>query len=125
MKHLKLLLSLLLFSVLSCKSNKKTIEFSFFTAGHTYGRALGKNFWSKIEPFLRNQKKPVFLFAGDMGAFPKEFRKQKNTIEYFYYNYDNITFIGTGMGGGVKDNFVIVDILKNKTVDFRLIHKWG
>ena len=91
----------------------------------TYGRALETNFWSKIEPLLRNQKKPVFLFAGDMGAFPKEFRKQKNTIEYFYYNYDNITFIGTGMGGGVKDNFVIVDILKNKTVDFRLIHLNG
>jgi hypothetical protein len=29
------------------------------------------------------------------------------------------------MGGGVKDNFVIVDILKNKTVDFRLIHLNG
>lgn len=91
----------------------------------TAGRASETNFWSKIEPLLRNQKKPVFLFAGDMGAFPKEHRRQKNTIEYFYHNYDNITFIGTGMGGGVKDNFIIVDIHKDQSVDFRLIHLNG
>ena len=89
------------------------------------GKASKTNFWSKIEPLLKNQKKPIYLFAGDMGAFPKKFRKQKNTIEYFYYNYENITFVGTGVGGGVRDNFVIVDILKDQTIKFRLIHLNG
>lgn len=89
------------------------------------GRAQKTNFWPRIEPLLRAQKKPVFLFAGDMGAFPKEFRKQKNTIEYFYHTYENITFIGTGMGGGIRDNFIIVDILSDHTINFRLIHLNG
>lgn len=91
----------------------------------TYGKAEETNFWNKIEPLLRAQQKPVYLFAGDMGAFPKEFRKQKETIEYFYHSYDNITFVGTGMGGGIRDNFVIVNIHKDQSVSFRLIHLNG
>lgn len=91
----------------------------------TYGSAPKINFWTRIEPLLQAQEKPVFLFAGDMGAFSKEFRKQKGIIEYFYHERGNLTFIGTGMGGGKRDNFVIVDVSKDQTVDFRLIHLNG
>ena len=83
------------------------------------------NFWTKIEPLLRNQEKPVYVFAGDVGAFSKERRKKNHIIEYFYYNYGNITYISTGMGGGVRDNFIIADVLNNGTVNFRLIHLNG
>lgn len=100
-------------------------KFSKPMPNSTRDRPINTNFWTKIEPFLKNQTKPVYLFAGDMGAFTKEFRKQKRTIEYFYYNYDNITFIGTGMGGGVRDNFIIVDIHEDQSVSFRLIHLNG
>ena len=49
----------------------------------------------------------------------------KNKPEYFYHNSDNITFVGTGMGGGVRDNFVIVDVHQDQSVSFRLIHLNG
>ena len=38
-----------------------------------------------------------------------------------YHQYDNITLIASGMGGGVKDNMVIVDVHEDKSVSFRLI----
>ncbi|MGB5666048.1 MAG: metallophosphoesterase [Maribacter sp.] len=84
-------------------------------------KANQPNFWTKIEPLLRQTGKPVYLFAGDVGAFSSESRKKKHIIEYFYSKKDNITYISTGMGGGVRDNFVIVDVLNNGNVEFRLI----
>ena len=83
------------------------------------------NFWTKIEPLLKNINKPVFLFAGDVGAFSKEHRKKNHIIEYFYYNNNYVTYISTGMGGGVRDNFVIVDVLNDGMVKFRLVHLNG
>ncbi len=83
------------------------------------------NFWDTIEPLLRIQDKPVYILAGDAGAFSKEYRKRDHIIEYFYYNYDNLTFVATGMGGGVRDNFVIVDIFNDGSVEFRLVHLNG
>ncbi|WP_353777098.1 metallophosphoesterase [Winogradskyella sp. 3972H.M.0a.05] len=89
------------------------------------GRPETTNFWSKIEPLLKNQTTPVYIFAGDVGAFSKEKRKKDHIIEYYYHNYDNITFVASGMGGGVRDNLIVVDVLKDGTVDFRLIHLNG
>lgn len=88
-------------------------------------RAEKTNFWTTIEPLLRNQKLPVFLFAGDVGAFSKERKKRDHIIEYFYHKDDNITFIATGMGGGVRDNFILVDVYNDGSVEFRLIHLNG
>lgn len=88
-------------------------------------KAKETNYWSRIEPLLRNLDKPVFLFAGDVGAFSKEHRKADHIIEYSYFNDNNLTYISTGMGGGVRDNFVIVDVFKSGKVNFRLIHLNG
>lgn len=89
-------------------------------------RAKKLNFWTRIEPLLRNQQKPVYVFAGDIGAFAFNSNKYlTNSPEYFYHNYDNITFIGTGMGGGVRDNFIIADVHKDQSVTFRLINLNG
>mgnify|MGYP006250614381 CR=1 FL=1 len=63
--------------------------------------------------------------SGDLGAFSSEKRKKHYPIEYSYLKKDNITYIGTGMGGGIRDNFVIVDVLNNGEVNFRLIHLNG
>lgn len=89
------------------------------------GRAKQTNFWSKIEPLLKKQKQPVYIFAGDVGASSKERRKKNHIIEYYYHSYDNITFIATGMGGGVRDNVVVVDVFNDGSVKFRLIHLNG
>lgn len=80
----------------------------------TANKALETNFWTKIEPLLRNQGKPVFLYVGDIGNYAKR--------DCYYYRKDNnITFIGTGMGGGAKDNFIITNIYSDGSVEFQLI----
>jgi len=91
----------------------------------TYGRDKNVNFWSEIEPLLKKSGKPTFIFGGDLGAFSSEQRKKKHPVEYSHFRKDNITYIGTGMGGGVRDNFVIADILNSGEVNFRLIHLNG
>jgi calcineurin-like phosphoesterase family protein len=88
-------------------------------------RAPKTNFWSKIEPLLKNTNKPVFLFAGDVGAFSKEHRKKDHITEYSYFNDGNITYVTSGMGGGIRDNFIIIDVLESGEVNFRLIHLNG
>lgn len=88
-------------------------------------RAETPNYWSKIEPLLQNNETPIYLFAGDVGAFSSKTVKVSHTIEYFYYKENNITYISSGMGGGVKDNFVIIDVLNDNSVQFRLIHLNG
>ncbi|WP_422082728.1 metallophosphoesterase family protein [Ulvibacterium sp.] len=70
-------------------------------------------FWTEIAPILNVTNKPVFIFAGDVGA-------AANT-SYSYERSKNLTLITSGMGGGVRDNFVIVDILNDSSVQFHLI----
>jgi len=91
----------------------------------TQNRAENPNYWSKLEPLFQNAEKPVYLFAGDVGAFSSATLKTTLTVEYFYHKENNITYISSGMGGGVKDNFVIVDILNDHSVAFRLVHLNG
>lgn len=89
------------------------------------GKAPKINYWSKIEPLLQDLEVPVYLFAGDVGAFSKEDRKANFPTEYFYHVDKNITYVATGMGGGVRDNFVIINVEKNGDVNFDLIHLNG
>ncbi len=78
------------------------------------GRAKNINFWEEVEPLFNQVSNQVFMFAGDMGAFPKR-------ESFMYHKYDNITLIGSGMGGMKNDNFIIVNVLKNKKVNYQLI----
>ncbi|MFC0603414.1 metallophosphoesterase family protein [Winogradskyella pulchriflava] len=100
-------------------------EYSKPFPNSTYGRGEEVNYWSEIEPLLTKSGKPIFLFGGDLGAFSSEQRKKRYPTEYLYFKKDNITYIGTGMGGGIRDNFVIVDVLNSGEVNFRLIHLNG
>ena len=78
------------------------------------GRADTINFWNEIEPLFNGLSKPVHMFAGDVGAF--------NTgSEFMYHKYDNITLIASGMGGNVRDNFIIIDVHEDASVSYRLI----
>jgi hypothetical protein len=78
------------------------------------GRADTINYWDEVEPLFHLLPIPVYLFAGDVGA-------SATGDEFMYYHYDNITLIASGMGGEVRDNFVIVDVYNDKTIHFRLI----
>lgn len=100
-------------------------QFSKPFPNSVHKRKEPSNFWTKVEPLLRLQERPVYIFAGDLGAFSQEKRKKDHIIEYFYHSYDNITFVGSGMGGGVRDNIVIVDVFDDGSVEFRLIHLNG
>jgi hypothetical protein len=83
------------------------------------------NYWSEIEPLLKETNKFVYIFAGDVGAFSKEHRKKDHIIEYDHHKDENITYVSSGMGGGIRDNFIIVDVLKTGEVNLRLIHLNG
>ena len=81
----------------------------------TEGRAKSINFWSEVEPLFSGLEIPVTMFAGDVGAF--------NTgSEYTEHRDGNITYIASGMGSGVKDNFVIVNIHKDNSVNVQRIN---
>lgn len=67
------------------------------------GRADSINFYSEIWPLLENTKKPVYMFAGDVGA-----TLDKTAIAVNYKR--NVTMIASGMGSGKNDNYVIVEI---------------
>ena len=38
-----------------------------------------------------------------------------------YYTYDNITFVASGMGNFKSDNFIIIEVLPDKSLRYRLI----
>lgn len=72
------------------------------------------NFWTEVEPLFSALSNPVYMFAGDVGAF--------NTgSEFMFHEYDNISFIASGMGGEQRDNIIIVDVNEDNCVDFRLV----
>lgn len=80
----------------------------------TQGRAGSVNYWTEIEPLLRGSNSPIYLFAGDVGAFP-------NGSEIAFYVENNMTYIMSGMGGGERDNFMMVNVLKNGEVELQLV----
>lgn len=88
-------------------------------------KAENSNYWHTIEPLLKATKKPIYLFAGDVGAYSKEYKKRDHIIEYSYFKEDSITYITTGMGGGIRDNLVIVDVYDDNSVKLNLIHLNG
>jgi len=70
------------------------------------------NFWNEIEPIFHSLQNNVVFYAGDLGATTA-------VSPFMYYSYDNITMIGTGMGGGVKDN-IIISYVYNDTIVYDL-----
>lgn len=78
------------------------------------GRADTINFWNDIEPLFNELAKPVHMFAGDVGAY-------YTGSEFMYHQYENITLIASGMGGNVRDNFIIIDVHEDASVSYRLI----
>jgi hypothetical protein len=54
------------------------------------------------------------MFAGDVGAY-------YTGSEFMYHQYENITLIASGMGGNVRDNFIIIDVHEDASVSYRLI----
>jgi len=64
------------------------------------------NFWQDVEPLLRQARKDVYVFAGDVGGRSDHLPS--------YFRYDNIRLIASGMRGGSNDNFLVVTVNTDK-----------
>jgi hypothetical protein len=78
------------------------------------GMADSINFWTEIEPLFRQLPNKVVFCAGDLGAAPW-------SSDFMYDTYDNISFVATGMGEGVGDNFIIINVDSGKAITYDLI----
>lgn len=76
------------------------------------------NFWLEVEPLLVASKKPVYIFAGDLGA-------NHTATPIMYHHIKNISYIASGMGQNKKDNIVIVHVSKDGEVDLELVALQG
>jgi len=72
------------------------------------------NYWTEISPHLESIPNNVIIYAGDLGA-------SNSVSPYMYYQYDNITLIGSGMGGGEEDNIIITEVDENGGLKFKLL----
>jgi len=93
---------------------KREPYFKRFIPNSIMGRAKTINYWDEVESLFRLTEKPVYLFAGDTGAFPLG-------REILYHAYDNIHLIASGMGGGERDNYVLVKVSEDRSVTLQVI----
>lgn len=93
---------------------KKDDYFRRFIPNSVMGKTKKINYWTEVEPLFRNLDNPVYLFAGDVGAFPLG-------REILYHAYDNIHCIASGMGGGERDNFVLAKVHDDKSVTLQVM----
>lgn len=94
--------------------DRKNNKYSTVAPNSFEGRADTINFWTEVEPLFNALPNEVYMFAGDIGA-------AHWSDDAMYDHYDNITFIATGMGEGVGDNFVFIDVDETGKVSFELI----
>ena len=78
------------------------------------GRADTINFWSEVEPLFNDLPNEVFMFCGDLGAIDY-------ASDVMYDNYVNISFIGSGMGDINGENFIVVNVMSDKSIAYDLI----
>lgn len=67
------------------------------------------NFWTDIEPLFNGLGKHVYFIAGDMAG-------DKNDDGYMYFNYENLHFIGTGVGASEESNYLHLNVHENNAV---------
>lgn len=78
------------------------------------GRAAQINFWDTIVPLFHALPNRVTMCAGDMGGAPW-------SHSLMYDRNENIEFIGTGMGSGRADNFVVMDVDERKNISYEVV----
>ena len=78
------------------------------------GRAAQINFWDTIVPMFHALPNRVTMCAGDMGGAPL-------SHSLMFDRNENIEFIGTGMGSGRADNFVVINVDEEKNVSYEVV----
>jgi len=64
------------------------------------------NFETVVKPLFLSYPNPITIYAGDLGATDQ-------VSPFMYHSFDNITFIGSGMGGGIRDNLIITEVYED------------
>lgn len=89
-------------------------RFNVITPNSGRGILYPQNFWTEFEPLFAALDNKVFMYAGDLGA-------GYWSSDFCYDQYDNITIMGSGMGEGPGDNYIIADVYESGAVDLHLI----
>jgi hypothetical protein len=79
----------------------------------TEGRAPELNFWSKVMPLLQKEKRPVYVFAGDVGVWC-------SGNEVSFHQEDNVRLIASGMGCPTASNYLIAEVDSSAQVHFEV-----
>jgi hypothetical protein len=88
--------------------------FSQVAMNSNAGRGDDVNFWNVVYPKFDIVENEVYMFCGDLGA-------GWWSTDVMYWREGNTTFIGSGMGEGPGDNYIIVDVDSNGIVNLELI----
>jgi hypothetical protein len=88
--------------------------FSQIAMNSSVGRDDEINFWNEIYPKFDLLTNEVHMFCGDLGA-------ANWASDVMRWNEGNTTLIGSGMGEGPGDNYLLVDIDSNGEIKVNLI----
>jgi len=88
--------------------------FSQVAMNSSAGRGDDVNFWNVVYPKFDILENEVYMFCGDLGA-------GSWSTDVMYWSEGNTTFIGSGMGDGPGDNYIIVDVDSDGVVNLKLI----
>ncbi|MBK9190743.1 MAG: metallophosphoesterase [Crocinitomicaceae bacterium] len=72
------------------------------------------DFWKDVFPVFEQTNVQTWFFAGDMGAWSV-------LPAYYEDHYGRFHFFGSGMGGGIMDNYLSVSVYQNGRVDIKKI----
>lgn len=72
------------------------------------------DFWHDVFPYFDSTGIETWFFAGDMGC-------HYTLPSYYEDHYKNFHFYGSGMGGGIDDNYLTVEVYQNGSVDIEKV----
>lgn len=73
------------------------------------------DFWCDVFPCIDSTGIETWFFAGDMGS-------HYTLPAYYEDHYNRFHFYGSGMGGGISDNYLIVEVYQNGRVDIEKVN---
>ncbi|MFT5566961.1 MAG: hypothetical protein ACI81Y_001909 [Glaciecola sp.] len=88
--------------------------YSNITPNSITGQSETVNFWPTIMPLFTSLSNHTMFFAGDLGA-------ASWSTDFSYDSFDNIELIGSGMGEFNGENFVVINVGEDKSIDHDLI----
>lgn len=83
-----------------------TNEYQYIDINYEPAYPGSSNFDLVVKPLLLSYPNNITIYAGDLGC-------TNNVSPFMYDHFENITLIGSGMGGGIRDNIIITNVYNN------------